>query len=133
VVAFHSIIKRGIMFKTRSKVAFLAAVFATAYAIYSLVYWGGVVGETQSTDAAEAIGSGLATLLVVPHIIVTVLGALFGVIAFFTRSAGLILTSAILYSVAAALFFVYAIFLVPSIVLGFVGYSKQKKLKRASS
>lgn len=121
------------MFDRRSKAAFLAALFGAAYAVYSILYWGGVVGQTQTTDSAEAIGAGIATLLVLPHVIVTVLGALFGVIGFFSRSAGLILTSAILYSVAAALFFVYALFLVPSIVLGFVGYVNQKKLKQASA
>jgi cytochrome c oxidase assembly factor CtaG len=119
------------MFENRSKAAFLAALLATAYAIYSVMYWGGVVGQTESLDSGEAIGAGIATLLVLPHTIVTVIAALFGVIAFFTRSTGLILTSAILYSVAAVLFFVYALFLVPSIVLGFVGYSNQKKINKA--
>jgi hypothetical protein len=118
------------MFENRSKAAFIAALLATAYSIYSMLYWGGVVGQTESMDAGEAIGAGIATLLVLPHLIVTVLGALFGVIAFFIRSPGLILTSAILYSVAAVLFFLYALFLVPSIVLGFVGYSNQKKLNK---
>jgi hypothetical protein len=118
------------MFENRSKAAFIAALLATAYSIYSMLYWGGVVGQTESMDAGEAIGAGIATLLVLPHLIVTVLGALFGVIAFFIRSPGLILTSAILYSVAAVLFFIYALFLVPSIVLGFVGYSNQKKLNK---
>jgi cytochrome c oxidase assembly factor CtaG len=121
------------MFNTRSKAAFLAALFASAYAVYSVLYWGGVVGETQTADAAEAIGAGLATLLVLPHVILTVLGALFGVIGFFVRSPGLILTSAILYSVAAVLFIVYALFLVPSIVLGFVGYANQKKMKKSAA
>lgn len=121
------------MFTGRSKAAFIAALLGTAYAIYSITYWAGVGGSTQTTtDSAEAIGAGIATLLVLPHVIVTVLAALFGLIGFFSRSAGLTLTSAILYSVAAVLFFVYALFLVPSIVLGFVGYVNQKKLKKAS-
>ena len=120
------------MFKNRSKAAFLAALFGSAYAIYSIVYWSGAIDATQSSDSAEAFGAGLATLLVLPHMLVTVLAALFGVIGFFVRSAGLILTSAILYSVAAALFFLYAPFLLPSIVLGFMGYVNQKKLKQAS-
>jgi len=120
------------MFKNRSKAAFLAALFGSAYAIYSIVYWSGAIDATQSGDSAEAFGAGLATLLVLPHMLVTVLAALFGVIGFFVRSAGLILTSAILYSVAAALFFLYAPFLLPSIVLGFMGYVNQKKLKQAS-
>lgn len=120
------------MFTNRSKAAFFAALLATAYIIYSFVYWGGVAEQTGSSDAGEAIAAGLATLLVLPHNIVGALGALFGIIGFFNRSAGLILTSAILYAVSAAIFFLYAPFLIPSIVLGFVGYSKQKKINKES-
>jgi hypothetical protein len=54
------------------------------------------------------------------------------VVGFFTRSAGLILTSAILYSVAAFLN-VWGFFLVPSIVLGFVGFSLEKKRLKPSN
>ena len=121
------------MFQSRSKAAFLAAVLASAYAVYSVVYWSGVAGEVDSADSAEAFGAGLATFLVLPHVIFTVVAALLGLIGFFTRSAGLILTSAILYSVAAVLFIVYAAFLVPSIILGFVGWANQKKIKSAES
>lgn len=120
------------MFVNKSKAAFLAALLGTAYSVYIIMYFGGVVGETDTTNAGETIGAGIATLLVLPHMLVTVLGALFGVIGFFIRSAGLTLTSAILYSVAAALFFLYALFLVPSIVLGFVGYANQKKINKAT-
>ena len=77
---------------------------------------------------AEAIGAGIATLLVLPHMLVTWLGIIFGLVGFFTRKAGFHLTAAILYAVAAVLFILYALFLVPSIVLGFIGYSVQKKI-----
>lgn len=121
------------MFTNRSKSSFLAWVLAAAYGVYSIVYWSGVGAETQSADAAEAIGAGLATLLVLPHVIFVVVGALFGVIGFFARSPGFVLTSAILYSVAAIVFLVYAVFLIPSIVLGFVGFAKQRKINRGTA
>jgi hypothetical protein len=121
------------MFERRSKTAFLAWVFAGAYSLYSVVYWSGVAVETQGADAAEAFGAGLATLLVLPHVILAVVGSLFGAIGFFSRSPAFILTSAILYSVSALLFLVYAVFLVPSIVLGFVGFAKQRKIKQAGT
>jgi hypothetical protein len=118
------------MFTNRSKSAFFAALLATAYIVYSFAYWGGVAGQVGSLDGGEAFGAGLATLLVLPHNIIGALGALFGIIGFFNRSAGLILAAAILYSVSAAVFFLYALFLAPSIVLGFIGYSKQKKINK---
>lgn len=117
------------MFENRSKAAFIGAVLATAYSVYSFIYWAQT--NTGTADTAEAIGAGLATLLVLPHAITTAVGAILGLVGFFTRSAGLILTGAILFSVAAVLFLLYAAFLLPSIILGFVGYSAQKKLNRA--
>ena len=37
----------------------------------------------SSEDSAEAVGTGLAMLLILPHVTLTVVGTLFGVIAFF--------------------------------------------------
>jgi predicted branched-subunit amino acid permease len=54
-------------------------------------------------------------------------------IGFFARKTSFQLTAAILYAVAAVLFFLYAIFLIPSIILGFIGYSVQKKLNKSST
>jgi len=118
------------MFERRSKAAFWATILALAYGIYAIVYWAGTVSST--TDDAEAIGAGIATLLVLPSMLVTWLGVIFGLVGFFTRKAGFQLTAAILYAVAAVLFIIYALFLVPSIVLGFIGYSVQKKINAAS-
>lgn len=119
------------MFKNRSKAAFWATLLATAYGIYAFVYWLGA--NSSSTDTAEAVGAGIATLLVLPHLLVTWLAIIFGLIGFFGRKAGFQLTAAILYAVGAVLFFLYAIFLLPSIVLGFVGYSVQKKINASSA
>ncbi len=118
------------MFHQRSKASFWATLIALAYGIYAFSYW---VSTNASTEGdAEALGSAIATVLVLPHLLVTWLGIIFGMFGFFARKAGFQLTAAILYAVAALLFFLYAIFLVPSIVLGFVGYTVQKKLNKPS-
>lgn len=114
------------MFTGRSKASFWATLLALAYGIYAFVYWTGV--NTSTEGDIEAIGTGIATLLVLPHVLVTWLGILFGLIGFFGRKTGFQLTAAILYAVGGVLFFLYAIFLLPSIVLGFFGYSAQKKI-----
>jgi hypothetical protein len=119
------------MLGRRSKATFWATLVAVAYGIYAIVYWVGT--NTSTTDDAEAIGAGIATALVLPHLLVTWLGIVFGLIGLFTRKTGFQLTAAILYSVGAVLFIIYAIFLLPSIVLGFVGYSSQKKINASSS
>lgn len=113
------------MFNKRSKVLFVCAALATIYAIYLIVYFG---GSMSSSDASEAIGGAIATALVTPHMLFVSLGAIFSWLGFFLRKPWGALVGAILYCVGAILFLVYAMFCIPIIVLGFVGYAKQKKL-----
>lgn len=118
------------MFKNRSIAGAIGTAIAFAYGIYLISYFAGLNVDTASDS--EAIGSALATALVLPHMLVTWLGIIFGVIGFFIRKQGFLLTAAILYASAAVLFLLYAIFLIPSIVLGFVGYVNQKKINAAA-
>jgi hypothetical protein len=114
------------MLKNRSILTLISLVLAIAYTVYILSYF--VSANAASGTDAEAIGAGLATLLVLPSVFVLGIGVILGLIGFFNRSAGLQLTAAILYSVAGLLFLLYAFFLVPSIVLGFMGWNQQKKI-----
>jgi ABC-type antimicrobial peptide transport system permease subunit len=118
------------MLKNRSILTLISLVLAIAYTIYILTYFAGVNAET--TSDAEAVGAGIATLLVLPSVFVLGIGVILGLIGFFNRSTGLQLTAAILYSVAALLFLLYVMFLVPSIVLGFMGWNQQKKINAAA-
>jgi len=119
------------MFTRRSKAAFFAALIGLLYGIYLISYWSGTLATAE--DDAEVIGAGIATALVLPHMLITWLAVIFGIIGFFTRKAGLLLTAAILYCVGALFFLLYAAFLIPSIVLGFIGYSVQKKINTSAS
>ncbi len=114
------------MFSKRSKVLFVATILAVLYSIYLITYFGGAVGG--SNDSAEMVGSAIATALVTPHMFMVSLGAVFGIIGFFARKAWAALVAAILYSVGTVLFIAYAMFTIPILILGFVGYSKQKKI-----
>lgn len=127
-----SLLKVGTMFKGRSKSLFVGTLIALAYTIYIIGYMASTGDAVSSEDSAEAVGTGLAMLLILPHVTLTVVGTLFGVIAFFSKKAGFALTAGIIWAVAAATFILYAAFLIPSIVLGFVGYTAQKKLNAAS-
>lgn len=113
------------MFKNRSKVLFVATLLATAYVIYLICYFG---GSMSSSDSAEVLGGAIATALVTPHLIMIALGAIFAWIGFFAKKAWGALVGAILYCVGAVLFMLYAIYCIPLIILGFIGYAKQKKL-----
>ena len=59
------------------------------------------------------------------------IGAVFGWLGVLARKSWAALVGAILYSVGTLLFLMYAMFGVPILILGFVGYSKQKKLNKA--
>lgn len=114
--------------KKRSKVLIIATVLATAYALYLFFYF---VGGTANADGAgEAIGGAIATAMVTPHMVMFFLGAIFGWLGVFLCKPWAALVAAILYSVGTVLFLVYAMFGVPILILGFVGYSKQAKINK---
>ena len=113
------------MFEKRSKVLFVCGILAAIYAVYLIVYF---AGATDSEDAAEAIGGAIATAIVMPHMIVMTLGAIFTWLGFCLRKNWGALVGAILYCVGLFLFPPYFMFSIPLIILGFVGFSKQKKL-----
>lgn len=107
------------MFKNRSKILFVCALLATIYVIYLISYFGSSIDEFEGA---------IATALVTPHILVIGIGATFSWVGFIFRKSWAALTGAILYCAGALLFIMYAFFCIPMIILGFVGYSKQKKL-----
>lgn len=113
------------MFEKRSKVLFVCGILSAIYVIYLIVYF---TGSTNSSDTTEAISGAVATALVMPHMLVMVLGTIFTWIGFCLRKNWGALVGAILYCVGLIMFPLYFIFTVPLIILGFVGFSKQKKL-----
>lgn len=113
--------KKG-FFAQRSKCLFFAALIAAIYAVYIVSYF----AYASSEDTAGFI----ATALVTPHMVLVVVGAIFLIIGSFAKKSWAALTGSIAMSVGAVLFLMYAAFCVPSIVLGFVGYAKQKKLNQ---
>lgn len=85
-----------------------------------------------SSEGAEAIGGAIATALVMPHMLMFLIGAVFGWLGLLARKTWAALVAAILYSVGTLLFLAYFMFGVPLLILGFVGYSKQKKINQAN-
>ncbi len=113
--------------KKRSKMLFVATALATIYAVYLISYF---FGATAAAEGAEAIGGAIATALVMPHMIMFFIGAIFGWLGYFIKASWAALVAAILYSVGTLFFLAYFMFGVPLLVLGFVGYSKQKKINK---
>ncbi|MBO4941467.1 MAG: hypothetical protein J6D15_04620 [Clostridia bacterium] len=111
----------------RSKILFIATALATIYTVYLFSFF---FGATASSEGTEAVGAAIATALVMPHTIVFLIGAVFGWIGYLAKATWAALVAAILYSVATLFFLAYFMFGVPILVLGFVGYGKQKKLNK---
>lgn len=114
----------------RSKILLVANILATLYTVYLITYFG---GGTLNADGAEAVGGAIATALVTPHMIMFLIGAIFGWLGFFVKKSWAALVAAILYSVGTLFFLMYAMFGIPILVFGFIGYSKQKKLNLQSN
>ena len=117
--------------RKRSVSLIIAAVLGVIYSIYILTYFSGVITGTQS--AAEAVGGVIATAFVTPHMVCVVVAAIFNSVACFTNKRGFALAGAILYCVGAVVFLMYAPFVVPSIILSFVGYAKLGKINKTAA
>ena len=112
--------------RKRSIMLLIATLLSTAYTIYLFCYF---IGNTaNATDGAEIIGSAIATALVTPHAAIFLVGAVFGWLGYAMKQSWAALVAAILYSVGGFLFILYAMFSIPILVMGFIGYVNQKKL-----
>ena len=115
--------------RKRSIALWIATILATAYSAYLIAYFTDLNSSADGT--AEAIGGAIATALVMPHMIMFVLGAIFGWLGVCLKASWAALVAAILYAVGTVLFLAYFMFGAPILIVGFVGYAKQKKLNAA--
>ena len=83
--------------------------------------------STANPESAEELGTAIGVGLLMPHIILTVIGVIFNAVAWFMSAKWAALTAAILYVVGGVLGFSNLLFLLPSLILCFVAYSKMKK------
>lgn len=120
-----------IIFNSKSKILCLSAVLGIIYTIYVITYFTGV--NTGTTDTAESIGGAIATALVAPHMFLVALATIFNILAFFISSKGFAITAGVLFCVGGVLFLPYILFVVPMIVLSFVGVSRVAKIKASNN
>ena len=77
--------------------------------------------------SSDLAGAAIATALVTPHMICTVLAVIFNGLGLFMNKRGFALTGAILYAVAIVMFIPYFMFIIIQMILSFVGFAKMKK------
>ena len=116
--------------KKRSRMLLVATILATAYTIYLINYF---FGGTASAKGIDFLAGAIATALVMPHMLLFLIGTIFGWIGFILKKSWGALVAAILYSVGTLFFLAYAIFGVPILVFGFIGYAKQKKINKKNT
>ena len=121
------------MFKNRQVLSFVAHAIATLVAIYLSVQLGAATSEGMSGSAGEQIGTAIGVAIVAPGVILTWIAVILGWLGFFLRVPGLTLTAAIIYIVAGIVGILWLVlfFLLPSIVLAFIGWSKENAAKKA--
>lgn len=95
------------------------------YICFSIPYW--INATAGMSDPFEALGAGIATALVVPHLICVVLAVIFNAVAACMMKPGFALTGGILYAVAMVLFLPYFMFVIVEMILSFVGFARMKK------
>ncbi len=115
--------------RKRSIILLIATLLSTIYTIFLCSYF---FGGVANSEGAEQVGGAIATALVMPHMIMFAIGAVFGFIAYFCKAAWSALVAAILYSVGTLFFLMYAMFGIPILVFGFIGFVNQKKLNKAN-
>lgn len=112
--------------RKKSIILLISAILGVLYALYIVIYF--FAQNTTQTDAVGAIGAGLATALVLPHMLCAVLAAIFNTLGWAMGKRGFALTGAILYAVAMVLFLLYAPLVLIQTILSFIGFATMKNL-----
>lgn len=112
--------------KKKSVLLLISAILGVAYSLYSISYW---VDANSGTTGAEALGAGIATALVFPHLICLGLAVIFNILGWAMNHRGFTLTGAILYAVSMILFPMYFIFVIIEMILSFIGFARLKKIE----
>lgn len=120
--------------KPRSKLLLISGIIGLVYFIYIVSYIINtantiVAGDTVES-AARAIGTGIAMAMITPHAIILGFAVLFNVLGWALSIAGFALAGGILYCVAGFFMFVYIPFVLPSLILSFIGYSKLRSARK---
>lgn len=117
--------------RKRSWLLLIALIIAVIYLIMQFgTYADGIKTVTADTQTAEETGAALGTAIgmtiLLPHMILVLLGAIFNAVAWIGKMRWAALTAAILYAVGGVFGLVNFVFLLVPMVLCFVAYGKSK-------
>ena len=115
--------------KRRSLALLLSLIIGICYyGFCSRYFFGTAVDAADTGEAAVFAGSILAGALVTPHIALGWIAVVLNLVAFLANSRGCALAAVILFAVSAVIFLMYALFVVPEVVLSIIGYVRLNKI-----
>ena len=110
--------------KNRSKTLIISMVLGVAYSIFIMSYFFDV---TMNGNGMDFVAGSIASAIVFPHMIASIAGAVFSIVAVLINKRWCALVAFIMYYVASLLFIMYAIFTLPIAIIATIGYVRMKK------
>ena len=107
-------------------ISMVLAIIWTVISLYGYIDAGSIV---NSTDAAEAFGGMVGMAMITPYMIVAFVGTILHVVGAVVYKPGLTLSGLICECVSILLMVTWGFGFIPTIILGFIGYSKMRKDK----
>lgn len=112
----------------KSKLALISLMLSALYAAYLIYYVSSTGSKASSGDSATQVGTTIGIAIILPHLICTGIALLMNILGYFLNVRGLILTAAILYTIAIVLMPVYAPFVLVQTILCYIAFTKMKKI-----
>lgn len=108
----------------KSKLLLASGILGSLYLIYLISYFAGGI---TSADGAEALGAGIATALVMPHMICVGIAVIFTWLGWALKARWAALVAGIMYAVSMVCMFIYALFVILEMIFCFVAFAKMKQ------
>ena len=115
------------MFKTRNVCLIISVALAILCLIIMIVALGTGSQGLNSNDDVEVAGTALGMTIVMPCVVVGGIGTVLHTIGGCVYKRGLVLAGLICECVSIILMFLWGMYYIPAIVLGFIGYAKMYK------
>ena len=117
--------------KKRSIMLLIALIIVIGYLILQVNNYSDGIKKLQpeattSEELGTQVGTAIGMTILLPHLILIVLGAIFNAVAWLGKQRWAALTAAILYTVGGVLGLVNFLFLIIPMVLCYVAYGKSK-------
>ena len=112
----------------KSKLALISLMLSALYAAYLIYYVSSTGSKASSGDSATQVDTTIGIVIILPHLICTGIALLMNILGYFLNVRGLILTAAILYTIAIVLMPVYAPFVLVQTILCYIAFTKMKKI-----